>query len=87
MARAIFLIAFAASAQDVHPVTKREIAPVMGLGGADWLTRSERAREEAPDRALDAIGISKGSTVADIGAGAGYFTWRLAERTGPQGKV
>ncbi len=87
IALAIFLTAFAACAQDVHPVTKREIAPVMGIGGADWLTRSERAREEAPDRALDAIGIAKGSTVADIGAGAGYFTWRMAERTGPEGKV
>ncbi|MGI8989153.1 MAG: class I SAM-dependent methyltransferase [Bryobacteraceae bacterium] len=78
---------FAGCAQDVHPVTKREIAPVMGINGADWLTRSERAREEAPDRALDAIGIAKGSTVADIGAGVGYFTWRLAERVGPEGKV
>lgn len=89
--KALFLaligIAFSACAQDVHPVTKREIAPVMGVGGADWLTRSERVREEAPDRALDAIGIARGSTVADIGAGVGYFTWRLAERVGPDGKV
>ncbi|MDQ2898996.1 MAG: class I SAM-dependent methyltransferase [Acidobacteriota bacterium] len=84
---ALIGFAFASCAQDVHPVTKREIAPVMGMGGADWLTRSERAREEAPDRALDAIGIANGSTVADIGAGVGYFTWRLAERVGPEGKV
>ncbi len=84
---AILLVAFAAQAQDVHPVTKREIAHVMGVGGADWLTRSEREREEAPDRALDAIGIRKGSTAADIGAGVGYFSWRLAERVGPTGRV
>src|SRR4029077_7356520 len=51
------------------------------------LVRPERESEEAPDAALDAIGIARGSVVADIGAGAGYFTWRLAERVGPAGKV
>jgi len=74
-------------AQNVHPVTGREIAPVMGMGGADWLVRSEREQEEEPDKALDAIGVRPGSTAADIGAGVGYFTWRLAERVGPGGKV
>jgi ubiquinone/menaquinone biosynthesis C-methylase UbiE len=59
----------------------------MGMGGAPWLVRPEREAEEAPDEALDAIGIAKGATVADIGAGVGYFTWRLATRTGPTGKV
>src|SRR6202011_6214240 len=62
-------------------------APVMGMGGADWLVRAEREREEAPERALDAIGLAKGDVVADIGAGAGNFTWRMAERVGPGGKV
>jgi len=80
-----------ACCQDVHPVTGRETAPVMGMGGAPWLVRPEREAEEAPDAALDAInaaiGIAKGATVADIGAGVGYFTWRLAARVGPQGKV
>lgn len=70
-----------------HPVTGRHIAPVMGVGGADWLIRPERETEEAPDAALDAIGIARGATVADVGAGAGYFTWRMAERVGPSGKV
>ena len=73
--------------QEVHPVTGRQTAPVMGMGGAPWLVRPERAAEEAPDEALDAIGIAKGATVADIGAGVGYFTWRLAERVGTSGKV
>jgi hypothetical protein len=73
--------------QETHPVTGRQIAPVMGMGGADWLVRPERESEEAPDAALDAIGIRKGSAAADIGAGAGYFTWRLAERVGPEGTV
>lgn len=74
-------------AQQVHPVTGRRIAQVMGVAGADWLVRSERETEEAPDAALDAIGIPRGATVADVGAGVGYFTWRLAERVGPSGKV
>jgi ubiquinone/menaquinone biosynthesis C-methylase UbiE len=74
-------------AEQVHPITGRHIAQVMGIGGADWLVRPEREAEEAPDAALDAIGIERGATVADIGAGAGYFTWRLAERVGAAGKV
>src|SRR5690349_17645521 len=74
-------------AQGVHPVTGRHYAGVMGIGGADWLVRPEREVEEHPDAALDAIGIKKGSAVADVGAGAGYFTWRLAERVGPSGIV
>ena len=80
-----------ACCQDVHPVTGRQTAPVMGMGGAPWLVRAEREIEEAPDAALDAInaaiGIAKDATVADIGAGVGYFTWRLAARIGPEGKV
>jgi SAM-dependent methyltransferase len=71
----------------VHPVSGRKYAGVMGPGGADWLVRAERETEEQPDAALDAIGIAKGSTVADIGAGAGYMTWRMAQRVGPRGKV
>ncbi len=81
------LLSFSCHAQDVHPVSKRPIAPVMGMGGADWLTRPERASEEHPDQALDAIGIAPGSTVADIGAGVGYYTAKLAKRVGPSGKV
>ena len=74
-------------AQGVHPLTGRHYAGVMGVGGADWLVRPEREAEEHPDEALDAIGVAAGSTVADIGAGAGYMTWRMAERVGPSGKV
>ena len=81
-------LAWAQSVQPgVHPISGRKYAGVMGPGGANWLVRSERETEEEPDAALDAIGIPKGSTVADIGAGAGYMTWRMAERVGPDGKV
>ncbi len=83
----LLVVQSVAWAQGVHPVTGRQYAGVMGAGGANWLVRPERESEEQPDKALDAIGIAKGSTVADVGAGAGYMTWRMAERVGPQGKV
>lgn len=73
--------------QAEHPVTGRRIAPVMGMGGADWLERSERELEEMPDTALDAIGIRPGMMVADVGAGVGYFSIRIAKRVGPDGRV
>ncbi len=68
-------------------VEKRRIAPVMSAAHADWLTRPERAHEERPDRVVSALKIPKGATVVDLGAGVGYFTWRLARRVGPSGKV
>jgi len=83
-----FVLAFAALGfQDIHPVTGRPIARVMGAAGADWLDRPEREREENPEGALDAIGIRPGMIVADIGAGTGYMSLRLAKRVGPTGKV
>src|SRR3984885_7684801 len=73
--------------QTTHPVTGRQFAGVMGPGGADWLVRSEREQEEEPDKALAALEIAKGAVVADIGAGVGFFTWRLADVVGPAGRV
>lgn len=84
---ALILIPLLCGAEDVHPITHRQIAQVMGSGGADWLVRPEREAEEHPDEALDALKIPKGATVADVGAGVGYITWRLAERVGPKGIV
>ncbi|MCB1019096.1 MAG: class I SAM-dependent methyltransferase [Bryobacterales bacterium] len=68
-------------------VKKRQIAPVMSVAHADWLTRPERDAEEQPDRVVRELEIAPGSTVADLGAGVGYFTWRLAGAVGPKGKV
>jgi ubiquinone/menaquinone biosynthesis C-methylase UbiE len=83
----LFFLAFCCWAEDVHPVTHRRIAQVMGVGGSDWLVRPEREKEELPEKALDALNIPKGAAVADVGAGVGYFTWRLADRVGPSGVV
>ena len=75
------------TAQSEHPITGRRIANVMGIGGADWLERSEREIEELPETALDKIGIKPGMVVADVGAGVGYFSIRIAKRVAPTGKI
>ena len=81
------LFAQPVAAPGVHPISGRRIAQVMGWQGAEWLERSERISEEAPDKALDALGALAGLTVADVGAGSGYFTVRLATRVGAKGRV
>ncbi len=59
----------------------------MGVGGADWLNRSERESEENPDGALDAIGIKPGMVIADVGAGTGFMSLKMAKRVGPTGMI
>jgi SAM-dependent methyltransferase len=70
-----------------HPISGREYARPMGVAGAPWLDRAEREAEEQPTRALDIIKVLPGTVVADIGAGSGYFTERLARLVGPSGRV
>ena len=65
----------------------RQIADVMSWEGVDWLFRETRIEEEQPEAMLDALKIPKGATVADVGAGAGYHSIRLAQRVGPTGVV
>jgi ubiquinone/menaquinone biosynthesis C-methylase UbiE len=79
--------ASAYQATGTHPVTGRRIASVMGMSGADWLVRPEREAEEQPEKALDALNLKPGMVVADIGAGVGYMSLRMAKRVGPSGKV
>src|SRR5262245_64244518 len=90
MKLAACLIAAALAVQSsppVHPVSGRRIAPVMGWQGAEWLERDKRIDEEAPDEAVRLLQIASGASVADIGAGSGYMTVRLAEKVGPTGRV
>jgi ubiquinone/menaquinone biosynthesis C-methylase UbiE len=70
-----------------HPVSGRVYALPMGVQGASWLDRPERVQEEDPDRAVQLLRIARGATVADIGAGSGYFTMKLARAVGTNGKV
>ncbi|MCS7045533.1 MAG: class I SAM-dependent methyltransferase [Gemmataceae bacterium] len=65
----------------------REIARVMSYHGAGWLERKEREREEHTSKLLPPLKIKPGDTVVDMGAGSGYYTFRLAEIVGPKGKV
>ncbi len=65
----------------------REISQVMGHQGAGWLERPERAEEERTDLLVESLGLAPGQVVADVGAGSGYFTWRMAQRVGPAGRV
>ena len=72
----------------VHPLTGRHIAGVCGAGPcAVWLERPEREQEEEPDKAIDELHLQVGMAVADIGAGTGYMSLKLAKRVGPNGKV
>lgn len=67
----------------------REIAMVMGYGGGGWrwLERPERVKEEEPAKLLKALAIKPGMVVADIGAGSGYYSFRMAPLVGEKGKV
>src|SRR5262249_51556402 len=65
----------------------RPIAPVMSYMGAEWLIRESRVEEEQPERMLDALKLKAGDVVADVGAGVGYTSEKIARRVGPTGKV
>ena len=88
LASTLILVAQQASPQPgVHPISGRRFAGVMGYQGAQWLDREERDIEEEPDVAIDALDLTRGMVVADIGAGSGYMTVRMAKKVGPTGKV
>ena len=64
----------------------REIAGVMGHQAMMWLERSSREIQEQPDKTVEQLGLDKNDVVADIGAGTGYFSFRMAQQV-PEGKV
>ncbi len=64
----------------------REIAYVMGASGAAWLERDERQKEENTELAIKNMKLKPTDVVADIGAGSGYYTFRMAPLV-PKGKV
>ena len=75
---------WALSAQGLTPQQHGRLFPPQDLG---LLEGPDRDAWQKPDQIMDALGIAEGSAVADIGAGAGWFTIRLARRVGPNGIV
>lgn len=64
----------------------REIAQVMGHQAMMWLERDSRETEEKPDITVEKLDLKPDDVVADIGAGTGYFSFRVAQQV-PEGKV
>src|SRR3954471_6406931 len=64
----------------------REIARVMGASNSIWLDRTSRPKEENTQLAIDKIEIAPTGVIADIGAGTGYYTFKLSPKV-PDGKV
>jgi ubiquinone/menaquinone biosynthesis C-methylase UbiE len=65
---------------------RREISKVMGHPAIGWLERDEREKEEAPSRAINALDLAPDAVIADIGAGSGYYSFRISKKV-PEGKV
>lgn len=59
----------------------------MGVGGADWLDRAERVKEEQPDKAIAQLNLKPGMMVGDVGAGTGFYSIRMAKLVVPHGIV
>ncbi|HEY6974783.1 MAG TPA: class I SAM-dependent methyltransferase [Chitinophagaceae bacterium] len=64
----------------------REIAHIMGASNAEWLDRSSRPQEEHTQLAIDSIKVPTAGIIADVGAGTGYYTFKLSRKV-PKGKV
>lgn len=64
----------------------REIAHMIGPGGIGWLQRDDRQKEENTALAIEKMNLSASAVVADIGAGSGYYSFKIAKKT-PHGKV
>ena len=77
--------------RDDRPETARDFPrpdrPVAPIISTRWSTEEARDRVNEASEIMDKAGIARGMTVADIGAGEGYYTVRLARRVGPEGRV
>lgn len=69
---------------DGFPAADRPVAHIVS---SRWSTEEARDRKNEAGEVMDKAGIKPGMTVADIGAGEGYYTIRLAERVGKEGRV
>ena len=76
-----------AHAQEPPAPRDRTPAAIMSFQGADWLERPQRITEEMPERVVETMELEPGDVVADLGAGSGYFTRRMAPLVAPGGIV
>jgi ubiquinone/menaquinone biosynthesis C-methylase UbiE len=65
----------------------REIAQVMGWQAASWLEREEREKEERTSVLIEELRLKQGMVVADVGAGSGYLSRRMATQVAPGGRI
>ncbi len=65
----------------------RPARPVAGIVSDQWASEDSRERAGEADTVMDILGVRSGMTVADVGAGSGYYAVRLARRVGPEGRV
>ena len=86
LATLLFVLGTSVGAQEEEP-PQRIPAAFMSYLGADWLERPSRISEERPDEMLAAMGLKNGDIVADIGAGSGFHTRRMASLVAPTGQV
>ena len=82
----LFLLPAVSAAQTSPPGVERQ-TELVNPRDAAWFYRPERVESEKPEELLDLLGVEEGDVVADIGAGAGFFSLRAAERGGRTGKV
>jgi ubiquinone/menaquinone biosynthesis C-methylase UbiE len=78
MAAAIVLAAAAPAAQHTRLFRPEDLGELEGPDRDEW---------QSPEKIMDALGVGEGVVVADLGAGSGWFTIRLAGRVGPNGMV
>ena len=78
------LTSAARAQQPPAPQSDRHLFPPIDLG---LLESPDRAAWQKPEQIMDVLHVADGSKVADIGAGAGWFTIHLARRVGPNGVV
>lgn len=65
----------------------RRIAPAMTHLAADWLIRGERESEEDPTKLLNQLDLKPGMIVCDMGCGNGFYSLKMAQAVGPDGRV
>lgn len=87
----VLLAACSPTADDGRPETAREFPqpwrPVSDLAGNEFGNEDQRDNRGEAEVVMDLAAIKEGTTVADIGAGEGYYTVRLADRVGLKGRV